>query len=147
MKYGTTVILAKIILGSAFLSSAPLHARELLAQFNTGGDDVRGGSRIDIRVDTQSGVQWFRNINRASSLPNGSFKEFTINVANLSHPFDLNGVTIIHRSGNCTFCSYDNWSMSSFSLVTKDTKYPLLGHGFHRFRGNSPSLYIESPEF
>lgn len=140
-------ILPKFVISAAFaLVGADLYAKELQVEVITGGDDLRGGSHFSLRLETSTGTRVFNNINRGSGIPNGARRIYKIDVPYLDSPLDLFSVEVIHHSGDCFACSYDNWNLNS--IVLKTTRgYTLIHGGPHRFKGSSPVLYIPAVEF
>ena len=140
-------ILALFVIFSLFSTS--VYARDLKLNFQTGGDDLRGGSKINIQVLTTSGSFFFNNINRNGSIPEGRRREYILPDVTLNSPDELIGIIFTHISGSCTFCTRDNWNMLGFTLSTPTSSgdFPLMTGGYHRFTGSQPTKRYNRVEF
>ncbi len=140
------IVSAATISAVLALISSDLYAKELRVEVITGGDDLRSGSQFSLRMETSTGTRVFSNINRGAGIPNGGRGSYIIDVPYLDTPTDLFSVEVVHHSGSCFACSYDNWNLSSIVIKTTGG-YPLVSGGPHRFKGSSPVLYIPVVEF
>jgi len=129
---------------NAATAAAPGEVTELLLQFQTGSDDLRGGNdnlNIDLHFadgTTQSNL----NVNRSARWPDNTPNTATI-VLNRAVPLAaLKSLTLTTTfSGGI---NGDNWNMNSVTVtaVGNGVKKQIGSYGFKRFTGDQKQLSV-----
>ena len=131
-------------------------ASELVLQFTTGGDDLRGGNNnLNIEIHfTDNSVQFANNVNQSVSWPGGSFKYVTVPLQQAVNPAQIAQIVLTHDAQAGTQfqsiappfpigpLSQDNWDMSQVRVLARGSgvNSVIATAGPHRVTGNDPSF-------
>lgn len=120
------------------------------AEFETGGDDLRGGSRdnLDLYIKFRDGSETLvaRNLNRGQGWGNNSRNTVTVEIPNSDGVKidEISEIELRHTGGYTPYDSQDNWDLVRFKLtVNKGNRslkvVDLVRVLIHRFSGNERS--------
>ncbi|MEI7578115.1 MAG: hypothetical protein WCK51_14590 [Armatimonadota bacterium] len=128
--------------------SASGRTREVLLDFGTGNDDLRGGNdNLDVIVDfTSGGSQTFTNVNRGVQWGNYSTNPITLRLSGdvtLDGPRQIRQIRLRTTSGGGV--GGDNWTMDTcwvhLNINNRRVLYGLSGQ--HRFTGVTNSALVK----
>lgn len=119
--------------------------RELIVEFLTGGDDLRGGNdNINFTITYKDGYkQVINNLNKGAGLGGGSYKAYSVKLNRVVPVTDIKNITLATTFGGGM--GGDNWNVDVFRVAARGGGvYKVIveeeGTPFKRFTGSEKTF-------